>query len=194
VRDVAPCTVGSRSEVAAYGPMVACHAQDECSTVAGSVPACVVGEGCLRCDTAIEETSVTTTAPFLSDAWMAQVSAIKARHENSPIDTAGFVVNATITGVPFGDNTLELHSEHGPVIGWMPGHASDATLSFALDYPLARELVIDPTLDTLEQAIRSDQLMIVGDTAQLRRWWSTRINNPDAVAVALDAEVRAVTS
>lgn len=135
---------------------------------------------------------MTTTAAFLSDAWMAEVGAIKARHENSAIDTAGFVVNATITGAPFGDATVELHSEHGPVIGWTAGHSGDAVLSFSLDYSLARELVLDPTLDTLEQAIHSGQLRIDGDQAQLRQWWSNRIANPDAVA--LDDQVRAVTS
>lgn len=133
-----------------------------------------------------------TTAAFLSDAWMAEVGAIKQRHENSAIDTAGFVVNATVTGVPFGDGVLELCSEHGPVIGWMPGHEDDAVLSFSLDYALARQLVLDPTLDTLEQAIASGQLQIDGDHSRLRQWWSTRISNPDAVA--LDNEVRAVTS
>jgi hypothetical protein len=135
---------------------------------------------------------VTETAAFLSDAWLAKVAAITSQHEGSAIDTAGFVVNATITGVPFGHDTVELHSQHGPVIGWTPGHATDAALSFTLDYALARELVLDTTLDTLEQAIGSDQLHIEGDGALLRRWWSTRINSPDAVA--LDDQVRTLTS
>lgn len=86
---------------------------------------------------------MTETAAFLSDAWMSQVAAITSRHEGSAIDTAGLVVNATITDVPFDDGTVELHSEHGPVIGWMPGHATDAALSFTLGYALARELVLD---------------------------------------------------
>lgn len=48
-----------------------------------------------------------TTAAFLSDAWTVEVGAIKLRHENSAIDTAGFVVNATVTGAPFGDGTMK---------------------------------------------------------------------------------------
>ncbi len=135
---------------------------------------------------------MTTTAAFLSDTWMAEVGAMKERQQGSAIDSAGFVVNATITGVPFGDATVELHSEHGPVIGWTAGHSADAVLSFTLEYALARQLVLDPTLDTLEQAIHSGQLQIDGDQAQLRQWWSKRIANP--AAVALDDQVRAVTS
>jgi hypothetical protein len=133
-----------------------------------------------------------TTHPFLSDAWIDQARAIKARHAGNPVDEPGLVVNATITGVPFGEPTRELHSAHGPVVGWEPGHVPDARFSFTVDYALARELVLDPGYDVLDQAITAGLLHIDGDAAALRDWWSHRIGNPDAVT--LDDEVRVITA
>lgn len=130
--------------------------------------------------------------PFLSDAWLEQSRAVKARHVGSAIDQPGLVVNATITGTPFADGTLELHSAHGPVVGWEPGHAEGATLSFSLDYALARELLLARDYDILDQAIASGALAIDGDRAALRDWWSHRVANPDAVA--LDDEMRDLTA
>jgi hypothetical protein len=133
-----------------------------------------------------------TAHPFLSDAWVEQARAIKARLAGNPVDEPGLVVNATITGVPFGEPTRELHSAHGPVVGWESGHAPDAQFSFIVDYAVARELILDPGYDVLDQAITAGLLRIDGDAAALRDWWSHRIGNPDAVA--LDDEVRAVTA
>jgi len=132
------------------------------------------------------------SSTFLSPAWLEQVRAIKARHAGTPIDEPGFVVNATITGLPFEPGTLELHSAHGPVIGWEPGHATDAAVSFTLDHALARELLLAPDFAILSQAVDSGALSIDGDRDALRSWWSHRIANPDAVA--LDDEVRALTA
>jgi hypothetical protein len=133
-----------------------------------------------------------TTYPFLSDAWIDHARTVKARHAGNPVDQPGLVVNATITGVPFGEASRELHTAHGPVVGWEPGHAPDAQFSFTVDHALARELILDPTFEVLDQAIASASLRIDGDAAALRTWWSHRVGNPDAVA--LDDEVRAITA
>lgn len=133
-----------------------------------------------------------TAHPFLSDEWLAEVRAVKAAHAGNAVDQPGLVVNATITGVPFGEPTRALHSGHGPVVGWEPGHAVDAALAFHVDWAVARELLLDPGFDVLDQAISSGLLRIDGDGAALRAWWSHRVGNPDAVA--LDDEVRAITA
>lgn len=133
-----------------------------------------------------------TSYPFLSNAWIEQVAAIKARHAGNPVDQPGLVVDATITGVPFGAPTRELHSAHGPVVGWQPGHSPDAQFSFTVDHGVARELILDPSYDVLDQAVTAGLLHVDGDAAALRTWWGHRIGNPDAVA--LDDEVRAITA
>ena len=130
--------------------------------------------------------------PFLSDAWLEQARATKAAHAGSRIDSPGLVVNATLTGVPFGDPVRHLHSERGPVIGFEEGHHPEAAVTITLDYALAREMVNATTYDVLDQAVSSGAIQIAGDTDQLRAWWKLRIANPDAVA--LDDELRGLTS
>jgi hypothetical protein len=129
---------------------------------------------------------------FLSEQWIDEVQRIKTTHEGTPIDQYGLVVNATITGVPFGPGTMELHSAHGPVIGWSPGHAPTPDFEITVDYGIARELILDRTVNVLEQALNADQISITGDRAAFRDWWHSRIGNPDAVL--LDDEVRDITS
>lgn len=129
---------------------------------------------------------------FLSPEWIDEVRRIKATHEGTPIDQDGLVVNATITGVPFGDGTLEMHSAHGPVIGWEPGHVPDPDFTLTVGYHLAREMVLDRTFELLEQAVNADQITVSGDRSAFRAWWQSRVGNPDAVV--LDDQVRSVTS
>lgn len=133
-----------------------------------------------------------TPEPFLSDAWLEQARAAKAAHAGGRIDTPGLIVNATITGVPFGDSVRQLHSERGPVIGFEPGHHDQPSITIILDYALAREILTATSYDVLDQAISSGALRIDGETEQLRAWWKQRIANPDAVA--LDDQIRNLTS
>lgn len=133
-----------------------------------------------------------TAHQFLSDEWIEAARAIKAAHPASGLDDDAMTVNATITDVPFGNGTIELHSAHGPVIGWEPGLDENPSFALTADYALARELILDRTLDVLAQAVASGGLQVDGDAAELRRWWATRIANPDATA--LDDELRAITA
>lgn len=137
-------------------------------------------------------TTESNTHLFLSDEWHAAVRDIKADYAENPVAAPGLVVNATITNVPFGDGTIELHSDNGPVIGWEPGHAVGAEIEFELDYHMARALVLDETFDSLEQEIASGALKIGGDQGRLRAWWKSRIGNP--AAVELENRVRAITA
>ena len=137
-------------------------------------------------------TTKPTKFQFLSDDWHRAVTEIKAAHADNRASQPGLVVNATITNVPFGDGTLELHSETGPMIGWNAGHADDADLGFVVDYHMARALVLDESFDALDQEIASGALTITGDPKRLRSWWSTRIGNPDVLE--MEERVRAITA
>jgi hypothetical protein len=130
---------------------------------------------------------------FLTDEWIEEVGALKAAAATSSIDAPGMVVNATITDVPFGDGTLEIHSDHGPMIGWQPGHSAEATLSLVVGYHTARALVLDSSdgMAVLDQAAHTGALQIEGDAAALRRWFSQRSVGPEAAA--LEDAVRTIT-
>jgi hypothetical protein len=130
---------------------------------------------------------------FLTDEWIEEVQGLKSSTAAPTVDAPGMVVNATITDVPFGAGTIDVHSEHGPMIGWQPGHSADATLSFFLDYHTARALVLDSSDDmsVLDQAAHNGALRIEGDASALRKWFSQRSSGPDAAA--LEDAVRAIT-
>lgn len=133
-----------------------------------------------------------TSHAFLSDDWIEEARRIKGAHAANPVAQVDLVVNATITGVPFGSGTIEAHSDHGPVIGWEIGHAPSADFAITLDYALARELVLDRTFGVLAQAADSGAFEVDGDVDRFRAWWTTRIGNPDVVA--LDDELRELTA
>ena len=133
-----------------------------------------------------------TRYQFLSNEWHAAVNAIKAEYAGNPVTEPGLVVNATITDVPFDDGRLELHSESGPVMGWAPGHVDGAEIEFEVEYHMARALVLDETFDSLEQELSSGALVITGDPGRLRRWWASRIGNPELLE--LESRVRGVTA
>lgn len=137
-------------------------------------------------------TTEPSTHPFLSDEWHAAVQQIKADYHGNPVEQPGLIVNATITKVPFGDGTLELHSDSGPVLGWEPGHVDGADLGFEIEYHMARALVLDETFDALEQEVAAGALTITGDPGRLRAWWSSRIGNP--AVLELERRVRSVTA
>jgi hypothetical protein len=130
---------------------------------------------------------------FLSDEWIEEVRGLKSSVDASSIDAPGMVVNATITDVPFGGGTLELHSDHGPMIGWQSGHAAEAAVSIAVDYHTARALVLDSSQDmsVLDQATRTGALSVDGDNSALRQWFAQRSGGMEAAGV--EDAVRAIT-
>lgn len=101
-------------------------------------------------------------------------------------------MNATITGVPFGDGTIEMHSSHGPVIGWEPGHVSGAEFGITLDDATARDLVLDETPNSVELALHAGEIQLDGDFDAFRDWWHSRVSDDDAAQ--LDQQVRAITA
>lgn len=131
--------------------------------------------------------------PFLSPEWTEAVRALVAEWAGTPVDATGLRVNATITGVPFGDGMHLVHSEHGPVVGWRPGLVDGAAFSMTLDWFTAKALVLDtsPNLDALSQAIASGSLRLDGDVERFRAWWRQRMTAPEAAA--LDDAIRDIT-
>ncbi|HSL59498.1 MAG TPA: hypothetical protein VK866_16750 [Acidimicrobiales bacterium] len=132
-----------------------------------------------------------TSHPFLSEPWIQAVQRIKVDHVGDPTDQP-VRVNGTVTGVPFGAGRIEMHSAHGPVIGWQPGHLDDAEFGIEVDYQVARELVMDTTPNALERAIAAGDIVVTGDVDEFRDWWHSRVADPDTDE--LEDQVRAITA
>jgi hypothetical protein len=127
----------------------------------------------------------------LSAAWLDAVRSMKERYEGDAFDQQGFLVNAVVTGTPFGDGTLELHSEHGPVVGWAPGLDPNAAVTIRLEYDVAHSLVLDRSPNALELALGADEFEVDGDFDEFRDWWHSRVGHDDIDQ--LEREIRAIT-
>jgi hypothetical protein len=135
---------------------------------------------------------MSTTHQFLSPAWLSAVRTLKVEHQGDAVDVEGFLVNGIVTDVPFGEPTLEMHSNHGPVIGWEPGLAAEAPVTLTLSYATARSLVLDSTPNALELALHAGEIEVEGAFDELRDWWRTRVGDDDIAD--LEAAIRAITA
>jgi hypothetical protein len=136
-----------------------------------------------------------TRLRFLSDEWRAVVREMSDEQlAGSVVDQPGLVVNATVTDVPFGERTLYLHSDRGPVVGWQPGHSPDAAFEIHVDYHVAKTMVLDAsaTADALVQGFATQAVEVTGDTSQYRHWWQARLGHHDSVE--LEDRIRAITA
>lgn len=128
----------------------------------------------------------------MSEEWLAAVRSLKDGYRGDAFDEEGFRVNALVTGAPFGEGELELHSGHGPVIGWSPGLDPDASVTITIGYDTARELVLDRSPNALELALGADEIHVDGDFDELRDWWHSRVGDDDITA--LERDIRAITA
>jgi hypothetical protein len=139
-----------------------------------------------------EEAMMTTTYEFLSPEWLDAVRQLKTHHIGEAVDQEGFLVNGVITDVPFGQPVREMHSSHGPVIGWQPGLDPTANVTIRVRYPIARSLVTDDAPNTLELALHAGEIEVDGEFDAFRDWWRSRVGDTDIAA--LEAEIRGITA
>lgn len=129
---------------------------------------------------------------YLSPEWSEAAQPIRDRYvatHDAPDEP--IIANVTVTGVPFGDGALELHSLPGVPNVFDPGHVDEPDVSVTIDYGLARMVVLDPSTNVLELGINAGQVVIDGDTAALTRYWRTHIGD-DGYVRMMD-ELRSIT-
>ena len=129
---------------------------------------------------------------YLSPEWRAAAEPIRDRYlaDHDAPDEA-IVANVTVTGVPFGDGDLELHSLPGVPNVFDHGHVDGADVALTIDYGLARMVVLDPSTNVLELGINAGQITVEGDTSALTRYWRTHIGD-DGYVRMMD-ELRSIT-
>jgi hypothetical protein len=115
---------------------------------------------------------------FLSPEWREAAESIRIRfiaaHESPEVP---IVANVTVTRVPFGDGTAEMHSLPGVPNVFDPGHVGDADVTMTLDYTLARLAMLDHGTNVLELGLQSGQIAVDGDAEKLKQYWRTHIGD-----------------
>lgn len=129
---------------------------------------------------------------YLSPEWHEAAEPIRqqfaAAHQAAELS---LVANVTVTSVPFGDDTLQLHSLPGVPNVFDPGHVEDADVALTVDYSLARLILLDQGTNVLQLGLNSGQITVDGDVDQLIRFWRKHIGD-DSYVEMLEA-LRAIT-
>ncbi len=107
--------------------------------------------------------------PFLSAEWMAELHAIRERYAGQTGKvTQATKINQVVTGVPFGDGTVEIHidTSSGDVVMDF-GKLDDADVTVTTDYDTARILLVDQDPAAGMQAFMTGKVMVQGDMMKL---------------------------
>ena len=136
----------------------------------------------------------TTTHPFLSPEW---VQAARGIGEEFKERAAGVVptvrMNQIITGVPFGDGTLNAHidSSSGEMVVDL-GHVDAPEVTVSLPYEVARAIFVYGDSQAAMQAFLSGHIKVDGDLTKLMVMQAALggEGEADAVAVALELQQR----
>jgi hypothetical protein len=131
--------------------------------------------------------------PFLSEEWMAEAKAIRKRHAGQTNKVNGsFRINQVVTGVPFGDGTVEsyLDTSSGDVVMEL-GRLEDADATVTTDYETAKKIFVDQDQAAGMQAFMSGKIKVQGDMTKLMMMNAVP---PDDVAKAVAAEVKEITA
>jgi hypothetical protein len=110
------------------------------------------------------------TYPFLSDDWFAAAAALLADEPvvaPEALESVDLVVDATVTGTPFGaDRELHLGHRHGEPV-WGLGRAEQADVTIVTDYATARDLFLGSDPQAVLSAFLLGKLVVSGDIGAL---------------------------
>jgi hypothetical protein len=131
--------------------------------------------------------------PFLSEAWIAEVKALRERYEGPLAKTpAPLRMNQHITDVPFGDGELQAHLDTtSGEVDLEFGFLADADLQVTLDYETARAIFVDLDAQAAMAAFLSGKIRVDGDLTKLMAMQD--LFSPSAQAIELAQAIREIT-
>ncbi len=132
--------------------------------------------------------------PFLSDEWMAEANAIRERHAGQTDKVkVSFRINQVVTGVPFGDGTVEsyLDTSSGDVVMEL-GRLDDPDVTVTTDYATAKAIFVDQDQAAGMQAFMTGKITVQGDMMKLMALQAAMPN--DAVSQQIAEEIKGITA
>ena len=132
-------------------------------------------------------------SPFLSEQWMTEAKAIRAKYEGKTGKvTASVRVNQVITDVPFGDGTITSYfdTSSGDVamdIGEL--EAPDATIT--TDYQTAKAMFVDGDQAVAMQAFMAGKIKVQGDMMKIMAIQTAMPK--DEISKQIEDEIKAMT-
>ena len=130
---------------------------------------------------------------FLSEEWMAEAKAIRERHAGQTTKvTQSLKINQVITGVPFGDGTVEsyLDTSSGDVVMDL-GRLEDADVTVTTDYDTAKALFVMQDQAAGMQAFMAGKVQVQGDMMKLMAMQTAMPSDEASKQIA--EEIKAIT-
>jgi hypothetical protein len=131
--------------------------------------------------------------PFLSDAWIDEVRAIRDKYaDDVPEVTAVIRINQVITETPFGDGEVRsyIDTSSGAMVMEL-GELDEPDATIMTDYSTARALFVEQDQAVVMQAFLAGKITVQGDMMKLMAMQTAIPDNETTAIVA--AEILAVT-
>jgi len=131
--------------------------------------------------------------PFLSDEWMAEAKAIRQRQAGEAAKVAqSLKINQVVTGVPFGDGTVEsyLETSSGDVAMDL-GRLDDADVTVTTDYETAKAIFVEQDPAAAMQAFMTGKITVQGDMMKLMAMQTAMPT--DEASRQISEEIKAIT-
>jgi hypothetical protein len=134
-------------------------------------------------------------SPFLSDEWIEQARALRARYEHRlPPPPVPVKLNVVVTDIPHREGDLAGHidSSDGQTI-IDHGHLDDADATITVDYATAKAAFVTQDQQAVMQSFLSGRILLEGDASKLLALQATQ-SSLDPLAVEIYTELRALTA
>ena len=133
-------------------------------------------------------------SPFLSEQWMTEAKAIRAKYEGKTGKvTASVRVNQVITDVPFGDGTINsfIDTSSGDMVMDL-GSLDSPDVTVTTDYATAKKLFVDQDAAAAMQAFMGGKVKVQGDMMKMMALQTAMPTDEASRAIA--EEIKTITS
>ena len=130
--------------------------------------------------------------PFLSDEWMDEAKKIREEYRGKTQPMAHAVkMNQVITGVPFGEGTINAHMDSSSgEMEMEQGHIDGADVKVTLDYDTAKAIFVEGNPQAGMQAFMAGKIKVEGDMTKMMALGQS---TPDPVAAEVAAKIKDIT-
>ena len=140
-----------------------------------------------------------TAYPFLSDEWIDEAKALRARYaEGVPAPPVAVRLNVIVTDIPHRSEDLDGHidSSTGQMI-IEQGHLDDPELTITVDYDTAKAAFVTRDQQAVMQAFLGGKILVEGDASKLLALQAGApegLGDVESVASAIYEEMQAFTA
>ncbi len=131
--------------------------------------------------------------PFLSDEWMTAAKEIREKYAGQTTKvTQSLRINQVVTGVPFGEGTVEsyLDTSSGDVVMDL-GRLDDADVTVTTDYETAKAIFVEQDPAAGMQAFMTGKITVQGDMMKLMALQTAMPT--DEASRQISEEIKAIT-